>query len=95
MADQKPDLLIVDDDKPFSTRLARAMESRGYHVQVADSVARGAVVLEGTVIPTGSLVAGVPAKVRRALTEDERGGLHGNAATYLQLATDHGARCAE
>ena len=34
-------LLIVDDDKPFSTRLARAMESRGYHVQVADSVAEG------------------------------------------------------
>ncbi|MCZ4066381.1 gamma carbonic anhydrase family protein [Microbacterium sp. NE2HP2] len=58
-------------------------------------VAGGAVVLEGTVIPAGSLVAGVPAKVRRALTEDERGGLHGNAATYLQLATDHGARCAE
>ncbi len=23
-------LLIVDDDKPFSTRLARAMEARGY-----------------------------------------------------------------
>ncbi|MBH0619441.1 response regulator, partial [Salmonella enterica] len=34
-------LLIVDDDKPFSTRLARAMESRGYHVQVAESVAEG------------------------------------------------------
>ena len=25
-------LLIVDDDKPFLTRLARAMESRGYAV---------------------------------------------------------------
>ena len=23
-------LLIVDDDRPFSTRLARAMEGRGY-----------------------------------------------------------------
>ena len=34
-------LLIVDDDKPFSTRLARAMEMRGYEVQVAESVAEG------------------------------------------------------
>jgi two-component system response regulator RegA len=34
-------LLIVDDDKPFSTRLARAMEARGYRVHVAESVAEG------------------------------------------------------
>ncbi|MCF4126835.1 ActR/PrrA/RegA family redox response regulator transcription factor [Methylobacterium sp. SyP6R] len=34
-------LLIVDDDKPFSTRLARAMEARGYQVHVAESVAEG------------------------------------------------------
>ncbi|MGY6647161.1 MAG: ActR/PrrA/RegA family redox response regulator transcription factor [Salinarimonas sp.] len=34
-------LLIVDDDRPFSTRLARAMESRGYRVTVAESVAEG------------------------------------------------------
>ena len=32
-------LLIVDDDKPFSTRLARAMESRGFQVEIASSVA--------------------------------------------------------
>ena len=36
----------MDDDKPFSTRLARAMESRGYHVQVADSVADGVSAVE-------------------------------------------------
>ncbi|MCP4382674.1 MAG: ActR/PrrA/RegA family redox response regulator transcription factor [Hyphomicrobiales bacterium] len=34
-------LLIVDDDKPFLQRLARAMESRGYDVDTADSVAEG------------------------------------------------------
>lgn len=34
-------LLIVDDDKPFLTRLARAMESRGYQVRTAASVAEG------------------------------------------------------
>src|SRR5690606_23339654 len=33
--------LIVDDDKPFLQRLARAMESRGYVVDTADTVAEG------------------------------------------------------
>jgi len=31
-------LLIVDDDKPFLTRLARAMEGRGFAVETAESV---------------------------------------------------------
>ena len=39
-------LLIVDDDRPFSTRLARAMESRGYQVRVAESVADGLAAIE-------------------------------------------------
>ncbi len=34
-------LLIVDDDEPLRTRLARAMERRGYEVITADSVAGG------------------------------------------------------
>jgi two-component system response regulator RegA len=34
-------LLIVDDDKPFLQRLARAMESRGYSVDTADTVTEG------------------------------------------------------
>lgn len=39
MAEQS--LLIVDDDKPFLSRLARAMEGRGYQVRTAGSVAEG------------------------------------------------------
>ncbi|MGY6646092.1 MAG: ActR/PrrA/RegA family redox response regulator transcription factor [Salinarimonas sp.] len=39
-------LLIVDDDRPFSTRLARAMETRGYRVRVAESVAEGIAAVE-------------------------------------------------
>src|ERR687893_12163 len=39
-------LLIVDDDRPFSTRLARAMEGRGYLVRVAESVADGLAAVE-------------------------------------------------
>ncbi len=34
-------LLIVDDDKPFLTRLGRAMEARGFEVALAESVADG------------------------------------------------------
>jgi two-component system, response regulator RegA len=34
-------LLIVDDDRPFLSRLARAMESRGFDVEIAESVAEG------------------------------------------------------
>jgi len=35
------DLLIVDDDQPWLTRLSRAMETRGYSVHSAGSVAQG------------------------------------------------------
>jgi len=34
-------LLLVDDDKPFLTRLSRAMELRGYEVKAAESVREG------------------------------------------------------
>jgi two-component system response regulator RegA len=34
-------LLIVDDDRPFLQRLARAMEQRGYAVDTAETVAEG------------------------------------------------------
>jgi two-component system response regulator RegA len=34
-------LLLVDDDKPFLTRLTRAMEARGFAVRTAESVAEG------------------------------------------------------
>jgi two-component system response regulator RegA len=36
-------LLIVEDDKPFLTRLARAMESRGFTVDTAESVEEAVV----------------------------------------------------
>ena len=34
-------------------------------------------------------MAGVPAKVRRPLTDEEREGLKVNARTYLELAAAH------
>lgn len=39
-------LLLVDDDKPFLTRLARAMESRGYSVRMAESVGAGLAAVD-------------------------------------------------
>ncbi|HZN29382.1 MAG TPA: ActR/PrrA/RegA family redox response regulator transcription factor [Xanthobacteraceae bacterium] len=39
-------LLIVEDDKSFLQRLARAMESRGFTVTTAESVAEGLTQLE-------------------------------------------------
>src|SRR3977135_4470305 len=39
-------LLIVEDDKSFLQRLARAMESRGFTVTTAESVAEGLLYLE-------------------------------------------------
>lgn len=45
-------------------------------------IAGGAVILGGTEIPDGSLVAGVPAKVRRALSDEEKADLVANAVLY-------------
>src|SRR5437016_946113 len=39
-------LLIVEDDKSFLTRLARAMEARGFSVATAESVADGLLQVE-------------------------------------------------
>ena len=39
-------LLLVDDDRAFSTRLARAMEGRGFAVRVAETVADGLAAID-------------------------------------------------
>lgn len=48
LPDLGPDtsLLLVDDDAPFVTRLARAMERRGFTPQTAESVAAGRAIAE-------------------------------------------------
>ena len=52
-------------------------------------VAAGAVVSQGAVIPPRSLVAGVPAKVRRELSEAEVEHLHHNGVVYERLLDMH------
>lgn len=55
-------------------------------------VAAGSVVLEDTVIPPRSLVAGVPAKVRRSLSDDEVAAMKLNADTYVARAAKYAGR---
>lgn len=49
-------------------------------------IAAGAVVLEGQEIPPKSLAAGVPAKVRRQLSDEQSAGFIPHAARYVQTA---------
>ncbi|QTE30931.1 gamma carbonic anhydrase family protein [Pengzhenrongella sicca] len=53
-------------------------------------IAAGSVVLEGATIPPRSLVAGIPGKVRRELTDEEIDGMHGNSARYVTRARAYG-----
>lgn len=52
-------------------------------------MAAQALVPQGMRVPPGSLVAGVPAKVKRPLTEEERQGLTLNGTFYVDLAKTH------
>lgn len=56
----------------------------GAVVGTGSLVAAGALVTEGTVIPPNSLVAGVPAKVRRETTEEEREAIVRNGRGYVE-----------
>jgi carbonic anhydrase/acetyltransferase-like protein (isoleucine patch superfamily) len=52
-------------------------------------VAAQALVPQGMRVPPGSLVAGVPAKVKRELTDEERQGVTLNGTMYAELARAH------
>ncbi|MFP6886105.1 MAG: gamma carbonic anhydrase family protein [Opitutales bacterium] len=55
-------------------------------------VGAGSLVLQGMKIPPGSLVAGVPAKVKRLLSEEEQDALKPWAEKYVAVAAAHAAR---
>ncbi len=58
----------------------------GAHVGSYSLVAAGAVVREGQVVPPGVLVAGVPARIVRELTAEERRQLEESARHYVEYA---------
>jgi carbonic anhydrase/acetyltransferase-like protein (isoleucine patch superfamily) len=55
----------------------------GAHVGERSIIAAGTLVPEGMDIPPGSLVMGLPAKVRRPVTEEERESIAGYASNYF------------
>jgi len=52
-------------------------------------VAAGALVLEGFVVPEGVLVAGVPAKIKRTLTDEERRQIVQSAQNYINYVKSY------
>ena len=41
-------LLLVDDDRPFLTRLGRAMETRGFHVDMAETIQEASIKIKNS-----------------------------------------------
>lgn len=58
-------------------------------------IAAGAVVLEDMEIPDRVLAAGVPAKIRRELSEEQSAGFIPHAGRYVDLAKRHNAALGE
>ena len=54
-------------------------------------IGAGALVTQGATVPDGSLVLGVPGKVVRQLSADERAKLAASAREYRELAAAHRA----
>ncbi|MBI5969905.1 MAG: gamma carbonic anhydrase family protein [Deltaproteobacteria bacterium] len=55
-------------------------------------VGAGALVKEGMKVPPGSLVVGVPAKVVRRVTEEEKERIKQSALNYIEYAKDYTGR---
>lgn len=72
----------------------RATVLDGAVIGTESLVAAGSVVTPGTQIPPGSMVMGAPAKVKRALSPEERAGLRHWAEKYVIVARAHAARTA-
>jgi carbonic anhydrase/acetyltransferase-like protein (isoleucine patch superfamily) len=61
-----------------------AIVLNGAKIGAGSVIAAGALVTERTEIPPGSMVMGMPAKVKRPLTETERERFRENAQNYVQ-----------
>jgi len=61
-----------------------AVVLNGAKIGKGSVIAAGAVVPEGADVPPESMVMGVPGKVKRQLTEDERDRFGENAKHYIE-----------
>lgn len=66
-----------------------AIVLNGCHIGAGSLIAAGAVCTEGMVIPPRSLVMGVPAKVRREVSDDERERIAHTVRAYIELQERH------
>jgi gamma-carbonic anhydrase len=62
-----------------------AIVLNGARIGAGSVVAAAALVPEGTVIPPGSMAMGMPAKIRRQVTEEEAERFRLNAEHYVEL----------
>lgn len=75
---------MIEDDVMVGMR---AVILNGARVGAGSMIAAGAVVTEGTLVPEGSFVAGVPAKIRGAVTPRHTEMIQHAAAHYVEAAT--------
>ena len=52
-------------------------------------IGANSLITQNTVIPDGMLVMGSPAKIKRALTEEEIKGLYKSRDSYVELSKEH------
>lgn len=79
---------IVEDDSLIGIR---ATVLNGARIGRGSLVAAGALVPPGVAIPPGSVVMGVPAKVVRVVTDEDRAHLQHTAEHYVALARAYAA----
>jgi carbonic anhydrase/acetyltransferase-like protein (isoleucine patch superfamily) len=61
----------------------------GAEIGEGSIIGAGALVPEGKVIPPGVLVMGVPGKIKRDVTEEEKKGIREHAKRYAEYAKQH------
>lgn len=69
-----------------------AIIMNGAEINPYSIIAAGAVVTENTVIPTGSLAVGCPAKVIKSVNAEQRTEIEANARHYIELKEEHQKR---
>jgi carbonic anhydrase/acetyltransferase-like protein (isoleucine patch superfamily) len=77
---------VIEDDALIAMG---ATVLSGAHIGRGSIVAAGAVVPEGMAVPAGVIVAGVPAKVRRETTDEDRAHLTRGWQAYSALMRLH------
>jgi carbonic anhydrase/acetyltransferase-like protein (isoleucine patch superfamily) len=78
----------VDDDCLIAMG---AILLNGVHVGTGSIVAAGALCPEGMTIPPNSLALGIPARIVREVTRDERARIQQTVSSYVALQKEHQA----